>query len=193
MVLEQHGTLRVVLPSAADDGRLPPPAWLARVHAHKLQAATDMRIVCCVRVSMIWEDEDWGPLPVRDTQYMSAYTSAQRSALLATGKTGLAATALAIKFSGPYNYEYPGVWASGHCGVAEVLPALTALLPQLQSVRISSACRPSDGQTCQMVQCLQACPHLHALQLAIGGGGWYQHRHVATVGCIVCVFWNATV
>lgn len=92
VVLHEHGVLRVVLPSAANGMVLLGLVQLASWHVDKLRAAMGMHIICRGQVKVLG---DWrlapiiGPPPEPDTQYLTAYTTALRSAVAATGRIDL--------------------------------------------------------------------------------------------------------
>lgn len=92
--LQEHGMLRVVLPSAAHSHSLPEPQLLGGLHGSRLSAATRMHIVCGdVRYPLApGQPTDSAPKP--DTVYLGAYTTALHSALSAEGNPCLTVTSL---------------------------------------------------------------------------------------------------
>lgn len=121
------------------------------LYVQELQAAKHMHILCCVGV----EAEP-------DMQYSCTYVSALHSSLSATGSRSPAATFLHMKYMAEPELDAFQVLISG----ASV--ALMGLLPQLQSMCISS----EDGLVCyeerDVIQCSGACPQLSARQLSTG-------------------------
>lgn len=194
-ILLEHGVLRVVLPSALAGRWLETPTQLARVHVQKLWAAKRMHIVCqglagiCYALPPGMHEKRM----VRpDTQYLSAYITELRAALAMKGYASLPAIHLHIEVTGPPSMlappSYKGpllniyVMESAWNGVTDALPALTPLLPQLQSVRITTAWTPKCHQPYQLFGFTLPGFHSHPCQTGqVCYGGWDAYSLVRIV------------
>lgn len=167
-VQQQHCTLRVVLPSASHGRSLPEPEWLANLQVNIMLAARRVHIVSCSHFHSAPKSKRHGPPPIQHAECICNYATALSSALSADGQTGLPATSLVISVS--KLKAAVGIDTDARTGVAAVLPELTPLLPQLQSVCINSV-RPLHYDHLQtMIVSLGTCPEVHTFQINDGSG-----------------------